>query len=141
LFKSFGIINTLKDLNIMAESEKKRRGGYKPGQSGNPAGRPKGVKNKVTTDIRRAFERLVEGKLDELSDWLRIVGNEDPEKALKLIISLAEFTVPKLSRTEVTGEEGKAIKTETKLIVPEFKNMEDWAKFAGATKASTDTKE
>jgi len=42
-------------------TEKKRRGGsYKPGQSGNPAGRPPGVMNKAGQDGRAVCRLLVE---------------------------------------------------------------------------------
>lgn len=38
-----------------AAQEPPRRGGFKPGQSGNPAGRPKGARNK-TNAVARAFD-------------------------------------------------------------------------------------
>ena len=50
---------------------------YKKGQSGNPSGRPKGTKNRVTKDIKSAylevFQRL--GGIDGLKKWAE--GNRD----------------------------------------------------------------
>jgi len=53
-------------------STQKQRPGFKPGQSGNPAGKPKGAKNHAT----RAVQALIDGQADAL------VG-----KALELALS------------------------------------------------------
>ena len=48
----------------MAEKTgEKQRGGFKPGQSGNPAGRPRGARNRVTC----AIESLLEGEAEALT--------------------------------------------------------------------------
>lgn len=80
-------------------------------------GRPPGALNKTTKTFREVINTLLEGNADNVSKWLETVaeGDEDrgikpdPGKALDLISKLAEFAAPKLSRTEVVGDEGKPI--------------------------------
>jgi hypothetical protein len=77
------------------------KGGKRPG-----AGRPPGTPNKATADVRAAFSALLQGNVKKLNGWLSRVGKEDPARALDLVIKLAEYHIPKLSRTEVTGPQG-----------------------------------
>ena len=48
---------------MTANSEPKQRGGFQPGQSGNPAGKPKGARNKTTL----AVEALLDGEAEALT--------------------------------------------------------------------------
>jgi hypothetical protein len=80
---------------------------FKPGQSGNPEGRPKGTKNKNTKIVRQAFQQLTEDNLENMTIWLSQVASEDPSKALDIMLRLSEYIIPKLARTEVTGSEGE----------------------------------
>ena len=36
--------------------------------------------------------------------WLSDVAQEDPERALEIMLKMAEYIVPKLSRTEVKAD-------------------------------------
>jgi hypothetical protein len=80
-------------------------------------GRPKGVPNKATTTFRETVTKLLEGNAENVALWLDQVatgshGKEPaPEKALDLLAKLAEYAAPKLSRTEVTGQDGGPVKT------------------------------
>ena len=73
-------------------------------------GRPKGVPNKVTTEFRETVRRVLEDNSENVGKWLTEVaeGSEtkeaSPEKALDLLVKLAEFAAPKLSRTELAGD-------------------------------------
>lgn len=80
---------------------------WSPGISGNPNGRPKGVGNKTTTKIKEAYQRLVEHNLDNMTDWLEQVADENPKEALELVLKLSEYIIPKLARQEVTGADGE----------------------------------
>lgn len=80
---------------------------FKPGQSGNPNGRPKGTKNKVTEDIRRAYQDLTEANLDNMSQWLAEIAADDPARAMDLMLRLSEYIIPKLARQEVVGNDGE----------------------------------
>lgn len=80
---------------------------FKPGQSGNPNGRKAGSANKSTAAIREAYQNLLEDNLDNMNRWLAIIGDKDPKGAVELMIKLSEYIVPKLARTEVTGNDGE----------------------------------
>jgi len=70
----------------------------------NHAGSRKGIPNKSTAEIRDAFEKLLHDNLDNMNGWLSDVAQEDPERALNIIVKMAEFIVPKLQRTELKAE-------------------------------------
>jgi hypothetical protein len=68
------------------------------------SGSRKGIPNKATKEIRDAFEMLLHDNLDNMKVWLSDVAQEDPERALNIIVKMAEFIVPKLQRTELKAE-------------------------------------
>lgn len=72
-------------------------------------GRTKGSSNKVTKEIKEAFKDLVEGNLGNITKWMKEVAKEDPAKALDFMHKFAQFNVPMLARTEVTGKGGKKL--------------------------------
>jgi len=75
---------------------------FKPGQSGNPKGKPKGP-NKATVEFRETVRALLEDNRENVATWLEQVAASDPYKALSLLTNLAEFASPKLARTELSG--------------------------------------
>ena len=77
-----------------------------PIDKANRNGRPKGSKNKNTSLIRIAYQKLTEDNLEAMSEWISRVAEEDPAKAFDLMIKLSEFIIPKLARTELTGQDG-----------------------------------
>ena len=76
------------------------------GVSGNPNGRPKGAGNKVTTKIKEAYQKLVEGNLDNMTEWLGEVADENPKEAMDLMLKLSEYIIPKLARQVMVGKDG-----------------------------------
>lgn len=80
---------------------------FKPGQSGNPEGRPKGSSNKYTKQVKEAMGMLLENNLDNLSIWLAQIAADDPAKAMDIVIRLSERFVPKLSQQQITGNDGE----------------------------------
>ena len=80
---------------------------FKPGQSGNPAGRKPGSQNYYTKKTKEAFAMLLNDNLDNLSTWLSQVAADDPKEALKIVMSLSERFVPKLSQQQLTDADGQ----------------------------------
>ena len=92
----------------------------KPPRAG--MGRPAGVPNKSTANAREAIAKFVEGNSHKMEEWLQQVAegvrNDDdkfivlpnPEKAFGMLQSVMEYHLPKLARTEHTGDEDQPVK-------------------------------
>lgn len=76
-------------------------------------GKKKGVPNKVTSDIKEAYRLLIESNIPNLSKWLDRIAEKNPERAITILSDLSEYVIPKLARTELTGEDGDEIKVKT----------------------------
>lgn len=77
------------------------------------AGRQKGRPNNTTRNAREAISRLVEGNIDRLQGWLdEVAEKQGALAALRCLLDLMEYHVPKLTRAELTVEnssDGKRI--------------------------------
>lgn len=78
-------------------------------------GRKPGVPNKATSAVREAIALLAEQNVDKLQGWLDRVASRDPAKAVELFARLLEYHVPRLARTELTGE----VAVRGKLVIQE----------------------
>jgi hypothetical protein len=67
-------------------------------------GRPKGAINRSTEMMKLTIARAVDNTLNTLSADLDKIRKDDPERAIELALKLMEYTLPKLSRTEVKAE-------------------------------------
>ena len=67
-------------------------------------GRKAGVPNRATADARKAIAELLEMAAPQMIQWLERVAHDDPAKALDLVFKAAEYHIPKLARTEVSGD-------------------------------------
>jgi hypothetical protein len=63
-------------------------------------GRLPGVPNKVTQEGRALFLAAFERMSPDFEGWVRAAAETDPAKAAGLLVSLAEFALPKLARVE-----------------------------------------
>lgn len=105
--------------------------GYKTG------GRTAGTPNKATTEFRQTITALLDKNAANVDVWLQQVASgsgdvkPDPGKALDLLAKLAEFGAPKLSRSELVGDERNPLQ-----IVGMTKEQRD-AAVAAATRADS----
>jgi hypothetical protein len=60
-------------------------------------GRPKGSGNKDLTEIRNAFQALIENNISQIEKDLQEL---EPAQRIKLIIDLANYVIPKLKTIE-----------------------------------------
>ena len=94
------------DSKLVKSSEKR-----KPPRAG--MGRPAGVPNKSTALAREAIAKFVDGNSHMLQKWLdEIAMNEKlgPKVAFDCFMQVAEYHVPKLARTEHTGDADQPVK-------------------------------
>lgn len=63
-------------------------------------GRPPGTPNKATKVAREAIAQFVDGNADRLTDWLDKIAQKDPKQAFDCFMSVVEYHIPKLQRTE-----------------------------------------
>ena len=85
----------------MEEEEKKNKSWWVKGQSGNPAGKPKGVKNTKTVQWEIFSEFMLSSGLEKFQDEMQKLK---PYQYCKLTIELLEFFKPKLSKRDVQVE-------------------------------------
>jgi hypothetical protein len=87
----------------MAEKQSKSiKGGKREG-----AGRPAGVPNKATADVKAAIAAFTSANVDKLDEWLNSI--DDPAKRLDLYFKALEYTMPKLARSELVGDKKQPI--------------------------------
>lgn len=71
--------------------------GLAKGQTNNPNGRPKGHSNRVTNKVKNSFCKLLDNNLDRLQ---ADIDSLEPRERIKVLLSLAEYIIPKLQRQE-----------------------------------------
>jgi hypothetical protein len=84
----------------------------------NRAGRKAGVPNKATTEAREAIKALLDANIPFIQSWIqstaegifddatrKYIVQPNPAKACEIVQNLVEYSVPKLARTEVVGDE------------------------------------
>jgi len=77
-------------------------------------GRPPGMVNKATADVREAIAKFAQANVGHMTKWLNEI--DDPAKRLDLYLRAIEYHIPKQARTELTGADGKPL--EVGLVQP-----------------------
>jgi hypothetical protein len=61
--------------------------------------------------------RFAEANIPRLEEWIGRVAETDPGKAADLTLKAIEYHIPKLSRAEVTGENGGPVSTISEIVI------------------------
>jgi hypothetical protein len=70
------------------------------------------VPNKATSNAREAIALFVEENTPRLQGWLDdIAEQKGPDVAFRCVMDLLEYHIPKLARTELTGDGGGPVAT------------------------------
>ncbi|GAB6394199.1 MAG: hypothetical protein MdMp024_0511 [Bacteroidales bacterium] len=75
--------------------------GYIKGQTGNPNGRPKGSKNKATTDLREWIKEVLDSNREQ---FIRDLQEIEPHQRLALLEKLLSYAVPKIQSAKMKEE-------------------------------------
>ena len=73
-------------------------------------GRKAGTPNKLTEQSREVFKAMFDRLAPKAEQWIEQAAADDPARGADLALRLAEFHIPKLGRTEVTGKDGEPVK-------------------------------
>ena len=77
-------------------------GTFAEGNTGRKAGTP----NKATTEIKEAFQMLLEDNLPTLK---RDISSLEPKERVKFMLDLASFIIPKMKAIDVKSENTETI--------------------------------
>jgi hypothetical protein len=91
------------------------------GQTGNPAGRPKGVPNKNSKTTRDFITQLIDKNQGQIVKDLKSLG---PKDRLMILEKLLVYTVPKMTASNITIGDLSNENLET-LINQTIKNIEN----------------
>ena len=83
------------------------RGGKRPG-----AGRPPGAVNEATKNAREAIAMFVDGNAHRLEGWLDKIATDNPKQAFDCFMSVVEYHIPKLMRSENQNLDSKGEPTD-----------------------------
>lgn len=86
------------------------------GTTNNPLGRPKGVPNKITAQMRDTMREVVSGNASKVQGLFDRIADEDPARAVELWIRMASFVIPKPSPIEAIETEEPITGIEVKII-------------------------
>jgi hypothetical protein len=73
----------------------------KKGTTNNPNGRPKGVANKTTTDLRKWVNEFIGSNTSQIEeDWMAL----EPKERILLFEKLLKYSLPTLQATSLTTD-------------------------------------
>lgn len=72
--------------------------GFNKGRTGNPAGRPKGAKNRTTEELRKALQQVFAGNLEGLEKDLKAMK---PFFRWTILMKIADKFMPSLTQSDI----------------------------------------
>ena len=85
---------------------------FEKGNSGNPAGRPKGSGNKLTSTAKEIIAGIVEAELEQLPDLLNRLNSFD---RIQVLLKLLPYTTAKVRPEPDTSPQDEIEATKIKL--------------------------
>jgi hypothetical protein len=85
------------------------------------AGRKEGVPNKITAQQKEMITAILDNELPFISEVLEKLRSKNPDAYMRHVISLTEFNVAKMQRTEIANEDGSNLVIEIKRTIVENK--------------------
>ena len=67
-------------------------------------GRPKGVPNKTTAELKETINKIVSISLDNYLQDIDKIRAKDPKAAIELSKGLIDYVMPKMSKMELSGD-------------------------------------
>ena len=92
---------------------------FKKGQSGNPKGMPKGIKNKTTQEMKVILNNVMANQLDNVHQALEDIRENDPARYIDALSKLIGYVMPKKSDITTDGEKINITWHETKEYIPD----------------------
>jgi len=86
----------------------------------NIKGRPKGVPNKTTAEIKEMITAIVGGQMEHWVNDLEKIRKKDPEEAIRLTAKFIDYVLPKQTKVELEGE----LKHQVSKVVIEIKEKD-----------------
>lgn len=89
------------------------------GYTNNPNGRPKGVPNKVTSDLRQWITNFLEDNLEQIQqDWTTL----EPRDRIVLFEKLLKYALPTLQATSLITDFERMTDDQLDFIIESLKN-------------------